>query len=381
MRNIALVMLNTLKITLRKKSNIIVYLILPVVIAVASMALFGNGSSSPARIGISNYDNGMLSKDMIEDLKKIEKFKIIDVKDEDIKTMVSEGEVDSVLRIPEDFSDSMYKAQKKNMELVTVKGEEATAWIESYVNIYTGNLLNIAKASDGKREVFNSIYENFRKGEAKLTTEKVEDVRNSKTVTGAGLGFLIMFMMMGASTVANLILKEKKDRTYFRILSSPVSSRDYVIGNVLANFTIVFIQSVLVIIGITKVMRLDTFIADWQLLIILLCFGLAAIGIGLMIVAFSANSNQAGYLLTFIVTPTCMLGGCFWSVDLMPNALKRISEFMPQRWTLEAVTKIQNGGSMNSILINLGLLLSFAAALFLIAAYRMKTTNSVKSFV
>jgi ABC-2 type transport system permease protein len=352
-----------------------------VVIAVASMALFGNGSSSPARIGISNYDNGMLSKDMIEDLKKIEKFKIIDVKDEDIKTMVSEGEVDSVLRIPEDFSDSLYKAQRKNMELVTVKGEEATAWIESYVNIYTGNLLNIAKASDGKREVFNSIYENFRKGEAKLTTEKVADVRNSKTVTGAGLGFLIMFMMMGASTVANLILKEKKDRTYFRILSSPVSSRDYVIGNVLANFTIVFIQSVLVIIGITKVMKLDTFIADWQLLIILLCFGVAAIGIGLMIVAFSANSNQAGYLLTFIVTPTCMLGGCFWPVDLMPDALKRVSEFMPQRWTLEAVTKIQNGGSMNSILINLGLLLSFAAALFLIAAYRMKTTNSVKSFV
>jgi ABC-2 type transport system permease protein len=262
-----------------------------------------------------------------------------------------------------------------------VKGEEATAWIESYVNIYTGNLLNIAKASDGKREVFNSIYENFRKGEAKLTTEKVADVRNSKTVTGAGLGFLIMFMMMGASTVANLILKEKKDRTYFRILSSPVSSRDYVIGNVLANFTIVFIQSVLVIIGITKVMKLDTFIADWQLLIILLCFGVAAIGIGLMIVAFSANSNQAGYLLTFIVTPTCMLGGCFWPVDLMPDALKRVSEFMPQRWTLEAVTKIQNGGSMNSILINLGLLLSFAAALFLIAAYRMKTTNSVKSFV
>jgi ABC-2 type transport system permease protein len=381
MRNILLVMLNTLKVTLRKKSNIIVYLILPVIIAVASIAIFGKNSSSPARIGVSNYDNGILSENMVEDLKKIEKFKITEVKAEDIKTMVSEGKVDCVLKIPSDFSESLYKVQKKNMELITVKGEDATAWIESYVNIYTGNLLNIAKASEGKREVFNSIYENFRKGEAKITIEKVADVANSKVVTGSGLGFLIMFMMLGTSTVASLILKEKKSRTYFRILSSPVSSRDYVVGNVLANFTIVFIQSILVIIGITKVMRINTFIADWQLLIILLCFGLAAIGIGLIIVAFSTTSNQAGYLSTFIVTPTCMLGGCFWPVDFMPESLKRISEFMPQRWTLEAVTKIQNGGNINSILINLGLLLSFAAALFLIAAYRMKTTNSVKSFV
>lgn len=381
MRNIGLVMINILKITFRKKSNIIVFLILPVIIAVATMALFGNSSSMPARIGISNSDNGILSKNMIEDLKKIEKFKIAEVKEADIKTMVSEDKVDCVLKIPAGFSDSLYKGQKKNMELTSVKGDEATAWIESYVNIYTENLLSIAKASDSKEEIFNRIYENFRKGEAKLTTEKVTDVTNSKTVTGAGLGFLIMFMMYGASVTAGLILKEKKSRTYFRILSSPVSSRDYVIGNALANFTIILIQSVLVIIGITKLMRLNTFIADWQMLIILLCFGLVSIGIGLIITAFSATSSQAGYLATFITTPTCMLGGCFWPVDFMPNSLKRISELMPQRWTLEAVTKIQNGGDMNSILINLGLLLSFAAAMFLIAAYRMKTTNSVKNFI
>lgn len=381
MRNVGLVMLNTLKVTLRKKANIIVFLIIPVVIAVLSMGLFGNNTSRPAKIGVLNSDNGILSKNMIEDLKKIEKFKIIEIKDADIKTVVSEGKVDCVLKIPADFSESIYSGQKKNMELVTVKGEDTTIWIENNVNIYAANLSNIAKASNGNRKVFNSIYENFRKGEVKLTDEKVADVTNSKQVTETGLGFLIMFMMYGTSVTAGLILKEKKSRTYFRILSSPISAREYVIANAFSNFTMVFIQSLLVIIGITKLIRINTFIADWQLLIILLCFGLVSIGLGLVIVAFSTTSSQAGYLSTFIVTPTCMIGGCFWPVDFMPDTLKRVSEFMPQRWTLEAVTKIQNGGDMNSILINIGLLLSFAAALFLIAAYRMKRTNNVKNFV
>ena len=44
MRNLFLLALNTLKITFRKKSNIIVYLILPVVIVIFIMsALFLNG--------------------------------------------------------------------------------------------------------------------------------------------------------------------------------------------------------------------------------------------------------------------------------------------------------------------------------------------------
>jgi ABC-2 type transport system permease protein len=380
-RNIFLLTLNTLKITFRKKSNIIVFLVIPVVIAVLSMALFANTSSGVTRIGIYNSDGGILAKDLIESLKGSEKFHIEMVEEKNINDSVSKGKIDCVLIIPDNFTESIYSGKKKELELVAIRGEDVTVWIENYVNFYVDNLLKISIASEGKRVEFDKIYTGFKAGEVKLSKEKLQDITNNKNVTNTGIGFLVMFMMVGASMTSGLVLKEKKNRTYFRVLSAPVSSRNYILGNAAANFIIILVQSVLVILGIRKLLRIETYVPDWQMLIILMSFGLVCIGFGLLIVAFSDSTVQAGNMSTLFITPTCMLGGCFWPVELMPQSLQRISYFMPQRWVLSAITKVQTGSSFNDILINLGIVVAFAASFFIISAYRLSNSDNVKNFV
>lgn len=249
------------------------------------------------------------------------------------------------------------------------------------MNIYTKNLRDIAVASGGKQEIFNKIYDNFQQEKLSLKVSKVQDRTKSMGMTSQSIGFLIMFMMVGAINTAEMILKEKRNRTYYRICSAPVNGRTYVVGNVLANLTLVILQVFLVILLMTKVFGIETYIPFQQLFLILIFFGLAAIGLGLVIVAFSKDSKQANTLQLLLVTPTCLLAGCFWPVEIMPKTAQRIADFLPQRWAIAAVQKLQEGANFNQVLPNISIILAFALAFFLVAAYRFSRNDSVQTFI
>lgn len=127
--------------------------------------------------------------------------------------------------------------------------------------------------------------------------------------------------------------------------------------------------------------RIETFVPDIAMFLILLLFGIVAIGIALVITAFAGSSYMAATLSSLVITSTCMLGGCFWPVDLMPEVVQKISFFMPQQWAIDAFQKVQLGSGMYEILINTMILCAFALALLLIAIYKFYRADDVKKFV
>ncbi|MFZ3171346.1 MAG: ABC transporter permease [Carboxydocellales bacterium] len=85
-----------------------------------------------------------------------------------------------------------------------------------------------------------------------------------------------------------------------------------------------------------------------------------------LIVAFSTDSKQAG---------------CFWPIEIMPKTAQRIADFLPQRWVLDTVQKLQAGNSFSQILPNVSIILAFALVFFLIAAYRFGRNDSLKTVI
>lgn len=381
MRNALLLTLNSLKITFRKKGNIIVYLFLPIIGILVSMAFYGSAGSGSVNVGIYDEDKTTISTDMIKSLEKQGKFKISYVEKNDINQKVTSGKLDCVLEIPVGFEQGIYKNNPKEVRILSIKGESVTVWIKNYMNLYIGNLVSINEASGGNKDTFIKIYNGYKEEKLTLKVNKLEDQYTGKAMTSQSLGFLIMFMMLGAGFTSEMILKEKRSRTYFRICASPVKVWTYISSNVLTSLTMIFIQIVFILLIMTKIFRINTFVPAYQLMIILVIFGFVAAGIGLLVVAFAIDSIQAGTLQTLIVTPTCMLGGCFWPAEMMPKAVQRIADFMPQKWALECIRKLQTGSSFNEILLYPAIILAFAAAFFLIAAYKFSRNNSISSFV
>jgi ABC-2 type transport system permease protein len=76
-----------------------------------------------------------------------------------------------------------------------------------------------------------------------------------------------------------------------------------------------------------------------------------------------------------------MLGGCFWPIQFMPEKLQKISNFIPQKWAIEAIEKLQSGVGIKGIYMNVFILIGFTVVLFLVAAFKMKNTDKTGSFI
>lgn len=381
MRNIFLITLNVLKMSFRKKGGILVSILLPSIICIITVLANVGSSSGSIKIGVLDKDNTVLSNDMIDTINLKGNFKTIAVLEDQIKEVVLEQKVDCVMVIPESFQSGIYNGKGDKVKFVSIKGEDTTAYISSFVNYYIQGLNDISKASEGDQNIFNKMYKGNKNELIKLKVEKLEDKNLSKNITYVTMGFLLMFVMSGAGFISSYIVSEKRNKTFFRICSAPVKAKDYVLSNVLTSLIIVLIQVTLVIFVMTKVLNVNIFMKNIELFTILMCFGLVSIGIGLTVVAFSKTTNQVGTLNTLILTPTCMLGGCFWSPDFMPPWLQRVGDFVPQTWALRSITTLQTGGSFNTILPYIAILLSFALVFILIAIYGFNRRNDVSNFI
>lgn len=380
MKNIWILILNTLKVTFRRKSNYIIYLLLPIMGLILSTAIYSGAGTRQVNIAIADNDAGRLSVDFVNNIKEKDSFKIYEISESEIKNGLLDRKYDAAIIIPQGFEQGIYEGKIPELGLQSLKGYESTVWIENFINLYLQNLSSLYMASNSDRNTFDKMYASYREGSLKISVEELKDVKTSQSVTLSSMGFLIMFMLLGTSFTTQYILNEKRTRTYYRICSAPVSFREYISANTLTSLIIVSIQIVAILLVIKHIFRLETFVPDVLMFLILFLFGLVAIGINMLITAFSSSSYMASTISTLVMTPTCMLGGCFWPVEFMPEAMRKIAFFMPQWWVLDAIKKIQTGGKFETIGMNLIILAAFAAALLLAAIYRFSRANDVQKF-
>jgi ABC-2 type transport system permease protein len=60
------------------------------------------------------------------------------------------------------------------------------------------------------------------------------------------------------------------------------------------------------------------------------------------------------------------------------SGLLKSCDFLPQRWTLDTISKLQQGSHFGSLYLNYMILIAFAGAFFLIAIYKFGKNNSVQ---
>lgn len=380
MRNAWLLTLNTLKLIARKKANIIVFLILPIIGMLVSSFVYSSGAT-PINIGVVDNDHSALTGEFVQSIKQQQNFKVTGITEGEKERQISSGKLDCVLVIPEGYAEGIYDNHLKQVEIVSIKGDVATAWVQNYINIYLRNLQDISEAAVGNQATFETLYHNLQQDKLSLVVKKVPDQTQNKGMTTQMIGFLILFMLIGVGNTTEMILKEKRDRTYYRISAAPVSARTYIFGNIMANLILVVVQIAITLLFMIKVFKVQIYLPVAQLFIILVLFGLVAIGLGVLIVSFSNNSKQASTLQNMIITPSCMLAGCFWPVEIMPKTLQRMADFLPQKWAIGAIQKLQMGAGFDQIMINLLIIVAFALTFFLIAAYRFGRNDHIETFV
>lgn len=105
-------------------------------------------------------------------------------------------------------------------------------------------------------------------------------------MTNQTMGYLIMFMLFSAVNLSGFILKEKENRTYFRLLSTPIDGKKFILSNVAVNMMILTVQIVIAVLFMTNVFHTNINMPFIVLIGVLMLFALIAIGLSLVIVSF-----------------------------------------------------------------------------------------------
>ncbi|MFK9094464.1 ABC transporter permease [Bacillus salipaludis] len=208
-----------------------------------------------------------------------------------------------------------------------------------------------------------------------VTVEKQiiqKDTNDSAAINLMFVGFAIMFMMFGLSGAASTILDERIGGTWGRLIISPASKLQISLGYLLAYFFMGWIQFA-VLMAAMNVM----FDTSWGRLTYLIPFAslviLCVVGFGLMIAGLVKTKQQASAIGAVLIVSTCMLGGVYWPIDVVPDIMQKIALAVPQTWAMSGFKEIISGSlHAGTLLKDTAALLGFSALFFFIGLRGMK---------
>jgi ABC-2 type transport system permease protein len=100
---------------------------------------------------------------------------------------------------------------------------------------------------------------------------------------------------------------------------------------------------------------------------------LAAAALGTMLGTFVKTEGQASGLSTMLGMVMALLGGCWYPLELFPQAVQTAVKVLPTTWAMKGLLDIVlRGGGVSMILPEAGVLLGFAVVFFTIGVLRFR---------
>jgi ABC-2 type transport system permease protein len=204
----------------------------------------------------------------------------------------------------------------------------------------------------------------------KMTIQKEDN--NLVEVNLMFVGFSIMFMMFGLSGAASTILEERMGGTWGRLMVSPASKLQVILGYLFAYFFMGWIQFAVLMIAMN--LLFDT---SWGRLAYLVPFAslviMCVVGFGLMIAGLVKTKQQATAISAVLIVSTCMLGGVYWPIDIVPEVMQKIALGVPQSWAMSGFKEIVSGSLHGETLLkDSGALIAFTFLFFFIGLRGIK---------
>ncbi len=350
----------------------------------------GIGKEAAEELRVSGADVEP-EKMFLEDfLESEEVAKIIDFRIEEESRaydLLDEGEVSAVVLLPPKFIYDMKInlltpfRNKVNIGVLThpdrsINGQIVQAIIEAYsdamssVVIGKNVLIEAAMAYElgdngfsGMKEVMEGISNAIGNIRVNLDDIVVEGRRNISSADYYAAAMLTMFILFAAGHGGRMLLEEKDNITYQRMIIAGTPRLGILAGKFFTVFLIALLQVIVMITFSTYALKVR-----WGNLypIILIsvsaAFAVAGIGIAVAAATYRAgNYKMAGIFETAIIQTMALLGGSFFPIDIMPVMFRKLSVLSLNGIALKAYLKIMMGYGTADIISHIAALTGIGA--------------------
>ena len=180
--------------------------------------------------------------------------------------------------------------------------------------------------------------------------------------------FFFIFLLTSVS-----FLRERSQGTIERLMVSPLSRGELVLGYVLGFTVFALLQSIIILLFVIYILRVHYAGNLGLLFLVTLALTVGAVNLGIFVSAFARNELQVIQFIPLLLVPQALLGGLFFPVKTLPIVLKQFAYIMPLTYSNFALKDVMlRGFGFADIWPNLAFLVGFALLMIVASAFSLR---------
>ncbi|RUT48408.1 ABC transporter permease [Paenibacillus anaericanus] len=286
-----------------------------------------------------------------------------DHREEAISSLKS-GDSDFAVVIPTDFADKVMKGESVKWEMIYGKDHSKNHVAEMIFESYLDEVNRVqASTMVLGPNTLNSAPQNVPTSYVEMASLNKEGNAYSAFQYYAA-SMLIMFLLYSGLTASSSLQSEKRNKTLYRLNSTPISTLKIFLGKIGGNSLVACIQAVVIILGTTWLYGVNW--GRHPIYLILLCalVIMAAMLMAVVITLLSKSSESAQTIFQVIIVGMTFLSGGFQRIPV--DIIEKLGEFTINHWALQGMIRIILDASTGEILHHVLILGLFNVILLLV---------------
>jgi ABC-2 type transport system permease protein len=290
------------------------------------------------------------------------------VDDSTARQMLKDKKLDLVVVLPPDFS-----LQNRKIELLTL-GLNPTAEASILPSVQKALITAVADSAVGA--ALPTI--------ERATIYGSPDATTLDTLAPVVVGFFVYFFVFVLTGIS--FLRERVGGTLERLLATPVSRAEIVLGYSLGFGFFATLQVTLVLAFVLARLQIPALgpvpafaiglgvrTAGNPLIayLLVLVLALGAVSLGIFLSTFARSELQILEFIPLVIVPQGVLGGFFWPIDQLPGLLQPVARLLPVTYAIDGLRQVMIAGAdlaSGQVLLDLGVLAGIAAVFVVLAA-------------
>ncbi|TYP86147.1 ABC transporter permease [Blastococcus xanthinilyticus] len=184
--------------------------------------------------------------------------------------------------------------------------------------------------------------------------------------------FVVMFLVTSIA-----MLRERTSGTLERLLTTPVSRLDLLLGYGLAFGSAAALQAVVTVGVATTVYDLEVTGSVWLVVLIAVVDAVLGVALGLLASAFARSEFQAVQFMPVIVLPQFFLCGLLVPREQMAGWLQAVSDVLPLTYAVEALQEVgRSAEATGTMWADVGIVAGAALLALALAAATLRRRTS-----
>lgn len=330
----------------RDRRTVALVFLVPVLVLALGAALFRSGPPVLA-VGVVIEDRGLpvpgvglvvFAESVAERLAAAEGFSVVRLEYGEIDERLGDDTVQGVVHFPANFSLQAHTGEAAidlRLEGTSPATNAAITWL---VNRAVVEALMLSRLPEGRGPDSGlpvQVHDTY------LYAGKEYDTLDY--VAPLYVGFVAMFFVFLLTCVS--FLRERVHGTMERLLSTPVTRLDLMLGYVIGLGLFAQFQVFVILLFTTGVLKIRYAGSLALLFVVVVVLALVGLSLGILASAFARNEFQVVQFIPLLIIPQALLGGTVWPVEELPGHLRYVAYCLPLTYANRALRDVMLRGA------------------------------------